>query len=140
MKIASLLLLCLTLHLSSCGSGDFVKLNDRFALWATDDRADMSLCFLEFGQYWVGVVGPCIFAAGVDDNFIILKEHPATLDGINRKVTLYYILPLKDSIDSVKDAREKVIGPLTEKEFGMSRRQYRVAKSLEFKVVFSDLK
>jgi len=75
----------------------------------------------------------------VDDDFIILKEHPATLDGINRKVTLYYILPLKDSIDSVEDAREKVIGPLTEKEFGMVRRQHRVAQSLNFTVVLSDL-
>ena len=126
MKIVKLLLLFLALFLSSCGSGDFVKLNDRFALWATDDRADMSLCFLEFGQYWVGVVGPCIFAAGVDDNFIILKEHPATLDGINRKVTLYYILPLKNSINSVEEAREKVIGPLTKKEFGIERRQHRL--------------
>lgn len=139
MKIARLLLLFLAVFLSSCGEDDPVKLNDRFALWATDDRADMSLCFLEFGQYWLGVVGPCIFAAGVDDNFIILKEHPATLDGINRNVTLYYILPLKDSIDSVEDAREKVIGPLTEKEFGMARRQHRVAQSLNFTVVISDL-
>ncbi|SEJ36059.1 hypothetical protein SAMN05216327_10927 [Dyadobacter sp. SG02] len=139
MKVARLLLLYLALFLSSCWTGDFVKLNDRFALWATDDRADMSLCFLEFDQYWVGVVGPCIFAAGVDDNFIILKEHPTTLDGINREVTLYYILPLKNSINSVEEAREKVIGPLTEKEFGITRRQYLVAKSLDFKVVFSDL-
>jgi len=139
MKIVKLLLLFLALFLSSCGSGDFVKLNDRFALWATDDRADVSLCFLEFGHYWVGIVGPCIFAAGVDDNFIILKEHPATLDGINRKVTLYYILPLKNSINSVEEAREKVIGPLTEKEFGIARRQHRVERSLDFKVVLSDL-
>jgi hypothetical protein len=140
MKIAKLLLLFLALFLSSCGSGDFVKLNDRFALWATDDRIAMSLCFLEFGQYWVGLVGPCIFAAGLDDDFIILKEHPTTLDGINRNVTLYYILPLKDSIDSVEEAREKVIGPLTEREFGIARRQHRVAKSLDFTVVFSDMK
>ena len=139
MKIAKLLLLFLALFLSSCGSGDFVKLNDRFALWATDDRADMSLCFLEFGQYWVGVVGPCIFAAGVDDNFIILKEHPTTLNRINRKITLYYILPLKDSIDSVEEAREKIIGPLTERGFGIARRQHRVDRSLDFTVVFSDL-
>jgi hypothetical protein len=99
----------------------------------------MSLCFLEFGRYWVGVIGPCIFAAGVDDDFIILKEHPATLDGIDRKVTLYYILPLKDSINSVEEAREKIDGPLTEKEFGIARQEHRVAKSLDFTVVFSDL-
>lgn len=139
MKIVKLILLSSVLFVSSCGSSDFVKLNDSFALWATDDKADMSLCFLEFGEYWVGVVGPCIFAAGIDNDFIILKEHPAILDGINRKVALYYILPLKDSINSVEEAREKVIGPLTEKEFGMARRKYSVSNSLDFTVVFSDL-
>ena len=99
----------------------------------------MNLCFLEFGQYWIGVVGPCIFAAGVDDDFIILKEHLTTMDGINRKVTLYYILPLKDPIDTVEEAREKLIGPLTEEEFGIARRKHSVSELLDFTVVFSDL-
>jgi hypothetical protein len=62
--------------LASCGGSDFVKINDKFALWATDDRAGMSLCFLDFEKYYVGIVGPCVFAAGADDDFIILKEHP----------------------------------------------------------------
>jgi hypothetical protein len=138
MRTIILLLGMLTL-LASCGQNDFVKLNEKFALWATDDRADMSLCFLDFGKYYIGVAGPCIFAAGVDDEFIILKEHPV-LDGkIQEKVTSYYIVPIKEPIESSEEAREALIGPLTLRKFEAEKVKQKVSEKLDFTVSFWDL-
>jgi hypothetical protein len=90
---------------------------------------------------YVGVVPSTLFAVGYDDEYIIAKRHPRYGlygDGsINKKVTHYYIVPLKYKVHNSPD--ENRIGPLSEEEFQAKRKELNMPDSLTFTKIFKQL-
>jgi hypothetical protein len=68
-----------------------------------------------------------------------LKEHPVVDGKIQKKVTLYYIVPIKEPIESSEEAREALIGPLSLREFESEKLKQKVSEKLDFTVSFWDL-
>ncbi|MDR2809097.1 MAG: DUF3997 domain-containing protein [Tannerellaceae bacterium] len=99
----------------------------------------MDLCYkLENGDY-IGVAGSTVFAAGYNDDFIIVKQHPLSCltMNVNRNVTNYYIIPLKYKVHDWP--YENRIGPLSEKEFQAKRKELKIPDSLTFTRTFKKL-
>jgi len=79
----------------------------------------------------IGVVGPTVFAAGWNTDFIMVMQHPG--DGIhpaNKSITNYFILRLKD---------DKLFGPFGEADFTEQRKLLGVPSNLDFTLVYKDL-
>jgi hypothetical protein len=103
-----------------------------------DEDLDVSY-YLGNGNY-IGVVGATVFAVGYDDEYIIAKRHPHTgygLSGINKKITHYYIIPLKYKVHNSPD--ENRIGPLSEEEFMAKRKELKMSDSLTFTKIFKKM-
>ncbi len=87
----------------------------------------------------IGVVPAAAFAAGFNDDYIIVAQHPVgRAHQPNKMVTNYYIVP----IDVVNDhwVAESAIGPLTLKEFGEKRNELRIPDDVSFTIEIEDLK
>jgi hypothetical protein len=88
------------------------------------------------GNY-VGVVPQTLFAVGYNDEYIIAGQHPCNGYGpgsVNKKVTYYYIVPLKYKVHDWPD--ENRIGPLPEEEFLAKRKELNMPDSLTFTKIF----
>ena len=102
-----------------------------YALWAVDAREQMSLVKKDGRGGGIGVVGPTVFAAGWNNDFIMLMQHPGDAFGKHDKsVTNFFVLRLKD---------EKLFGPLTKAQFEEQRKIFGIPTELGFKLVFHDL-
>jgi hypothetical protein len=101
---------------------------------------DLSLSYdLGNGSY-VDVVSSTLFAVGYDDEYIIAKRHPLNGYGrnaINKRVTYYYIVPLKYKVHDWPD--ENRIGPLSEEEFLEKRKELKMSNTLTFTKTFKKL-
>jgi len=103
-----------------------------YALWAIDTREQMSLVKKLPKGTGEAVVAPTVFAAGWNNDFIMVIQHPG--DGFHppdKSVSNYFILRLKD---------EKLFGPLAKDQFETQRKALGVPEDLDFKLVFKDLK
>jgi hypothetical protein len=105
------------------------------------DDKELDLSYNLGNGSYIGVVPPALFAAGYDDEYIIAKLHPRNGlygDGaINKKVTYYYIVPLKYKVHHSPD--ENRIGPLSEEEFPAKRKELKMSDSLTFTKTFKKL-
>jgi len=133
-----LILLLGSIILTSCIGNVYEKeLTAGYELSANDDISGMSI-YANDGQYQVGVVNATVFSVGFDQNFIIAKQHPFKNNSINKSVTNYYIVPVKDKINTSPD--ENKIGPLTQEEFFIKRKELEVSDNLNFTITIDKLK
>jgi len=85
-----------------------------------------------------GVVSAAVFAVGVQDPFIIVKQHPAPFPGRpNKEVTNYFIVVMPE--DRSRYPRDGVFGPLTKQEFAEMRAELGVPEELKFTKYFAEL-
>lgn len=78
------------------------------------------------------IINETVFAAGWDTNFIIAKQHPKDANQhVDKTVTNYYILRVADG---------SLTGPLQESAFIEARKRISVPSSLDFSLVFDELK
>jgi hypothetical protein len=91
-------------------SGDYL-------LIAVDVKGQMSLSVdLENGGA-IGIVGPTVFSLGANDQYIAVKQHPATdqFGHFDRRVTNYFIVTR--IAGSAFEKEKSVRGPLTKDQF-----------------------
>ncbi len=129
----SLVLLLLTGCIGAASHNE--KLTGRFYLLAIDDMSDMTVCHLD-SIYRIGIIPSTVFAVGYNDKYIIAKQHPEELTKIDKSITNYYIIPIKN----VQYYNEKdVIGPMTKDSFENKRKELGVPETLSFTKVFKEL-
>ena len=114
---------------------DFVenrKISGNYYLISVDILTDRCICYKDDDGGFRGITNNCIVAVGYDDNFIIAKQHPVTASyEINSSITNYYIIPLNKPV--IKYYEEKnVIGPLSEKDFELKKKELGVSDSIKF--------
>lgn len=80
---------------------------------AADDPARCCLSYHEEGDgvNYSCLIGFGVFAAGYNDKYMIIKQHPVA----NKKVTNYYILSLEKEMDWITN--NGLMGPLGLEEF-----------------------
>lgn len=77
------------------------------------------------------VIRPTIFAVGYDEDFIIVKQHPSKFGKeLDKSITNCYIIPLKYEVNKWPDKNK--IGPLTEEEFLLKRKELNISDELKF--------
>lgn len=107
---------------SGCfGGGVFYKetLTGRFAFWAVDALAENSLVEESPDSHSCKVlVGPTVFAAGFDTQFILVPRHPQT----DRAVTEYFVISIADEV---------VHGPASPESFQALRGDLGVSPQLQ---------
>jgi hypothetical protein len=113
-----------------------VHLTERYYLVATDVPENMSLGYSvhDDNTTFVDVVGETIFAAGYNDKYIILKQHPSN----NRTITNYYIVPIYKEFSYYPE--KGVNGPLTIEQFNKKREELKISRDLKFNYQINDLK
>ena len=133
------LLFILNLLLPGCiGGAHTQQLVGRYHLNALDIDEEMAITYLDANDYMITIVNATVYSVGYDEYFIIAKQHPRTLsNGVNRKVTNYFIIPLEDKISD--SAEKNLYGPLTKLEFDIKREELGIGK-LAFNINFKHLK
>ncbi len=112
------------------------ELNNNYYLLATDVNEDMHIGYKD-GEYGIGIIDEAVFAVGQCEDFIIVKQHPRNFPKeVNKLITNYYIIPLKNRIS--KSIEKNIYGPLTLKEFKEKVKQLNI-KQKKFTILFKDL-
>ncbi|MEP6684954.1 MAG: hypothetical protein ABJA35_16895 [Parafilimonas sp.] len=109
-----------------------------YALYAYEANEDMTL--MHFDKYGgLDIITPTVFSIGYNKDFIIAKQHPTIYPAKeNKSITNYFIVPLKQPVKWTD--QEIGIGPLTESEFIKMRKKLNVADSLNFSIIYDDVK
>ncbi|MGZ9100507.1 MAG: hypothetical protein ACXW3O_12460 [Brevundimonas sp.] len=130
--------------IAGCAPSGFVhdeRLDGPWRLVAIDIREDMMLCRRLAGSDCVGdrLHGPTVYAAGIDDRFVVYARHPATFpDPPRREVSEYYYVirtPADDQPEGLQP--ENIKGPFNEAAFDAERRRLALPA---FSRVFEDLR
>jgi len=139
MKTSVLLLFC-TAVFSSCQ--DFVveqRIIENYYLTASDELDGTALSYHEpiDGSNYGTIIDATVFAAGVDNRYMIVKQHPRNFPNPSDKsITNYYILPLKARMDW--RTKNGLIGPLTLEQFNAKRKQLDIS-GIKFTTVLKEL-
>ncbi|TAJ14735.1 DUF3997 domain-containing protein [Marinilabiliaceae bacterium JC017] len=113
------------------------KLTLGYELSANDDMSGMCI-YVNDGQYQIGVIHATVFSVGYNQDFIIAKQHPFVGSVINKSITNYYIISIKDKINASPD--ENKIGPLTQEMFLIKRKELEIPDNLDFSITIDKLK
>jgi hypothetical protein len=121
------------------------KITDNCYFVAADDEEGCGLSYHEArwsdflgGVNYVTLIDATVFAAGYNDDYMIVKQHPRTFPNPpDKKVTNYYILPLKQGMDW--ETKNGLIGPLTSEEFTAKRKELGIPDEIKFTKVLKDL-
>ncbi len=119
-----------------CSSSYEEELIGRYSIKALDVRSNMAVYYQD-GEYLIGVIKPTVFSFGFNDEYIIVKQHPENFPEIDRSVTNYFIIPLKDKVS--QSFEKNLIGPMTEKQFKAKREELGISDELTFSETFKDL-
>ncbi len=131
-----LFILIILILQNSCDSYT-IHIKYNYYIEATDIIEQSNISFKDNTGYTF-IVPAAVFAAGANKNFIIAKQHPCKPgDTPNKKITNYYIIPLKNKI-SEKPVENK-IGPLTKSEFEFQRKKLGISADLDFTIIIKDL-
>ena len=122
--------------LFSCNGLKNEHIIGRYYFVAVDARENMSLGYSvnDDNSSFVDVVGETVFAAGYDDKYIIVKQHPEN----NRSVTNYYIVPIYKDFNYSPE--KGVIGALTLEQFNEKRKELNIDDSVMFSKEIENLK
>ncbi len=84
------------------------------------------------------LIGPTVFAVGYNNDFMIIKQHPSTFPyAPDKKVTNYYILPIKKEMDW--QTKNGLLGPMTLEHFNNTRKELNIPDGVTFTIVMKDL-
>jgi hypothetical protein len=133
-KILGIIIL---LILQSCYFGAGLvekKITDDYFLFANISLDEMSIWFHAEKYSNRLIVPETVFALGENGEFIIAKSHPKNLEsGINKSVTYYHIIEV--------DKKSTEQSPnLTLEQFENKRKELNIPKSLDFEIVYDELK
>jgi hypothetical protein len=105
-------------------------------LSALDIKEDMVVGFQD-GNYGVGVIRATVFAVAQSDRYIFAKQHPRTSGyRIDRTITNYYIIPLKNKINVSPE--KNVLGPYDHIAFNKCLDSLGIDE-VQFEIVFEEL-
>ena len=110
-------------------------LDDTYYVGSIDLVDSMSLYHRVNSQSGIRRIGPTVFAAGLDSQFVIVKRHPA---GDRSKIE-YFLLDRSKDDSPTHDPTTSVSGPFTEQEFAAARARARVSPALQFTLVLRKL-
>ncbi len=121
MKLPSIALLGLALSICGCDrlSLDTYWRSERYVLLAVDSKSQMSLAFDCNDGTALGLVDQTVFSIGANDEYIVLKQHPANDDAamsIDRSVTNYFVVE-RNSSSMFKERAKLVRGPMDQSGF-----------------------
>jgi hypothetical protein len=133
-KILGIIIL---LILQSCyfGAGLVEKeITDDYFLFANNSLEEMSIWFHAEKYSNRLIVPETVFALGENGGFIISKSHPKNLESrINKSVTYNHIIEV--------DKKNTEQSPnLTLEQFENKRKELNIPKSLDFEIVYDELK
>lgn len=124
--------------IQGCGFAYQRHLTGNYYLIAVDTKDDMDVCYRpqkEDAPY-AGITGAGVYAAGYDDEFILVKAHRALKDstGISlqrydRNTTEYYIIPVNNAQEAW-EAQENIFGPFDKKGFETKRKELGVSDGI----------
>jgi hypothetical protein len=100
--------------MSSCGlfdSGTNWRSGQFEVLWIDVD-SQSSLVYRLDGSSSIGIVGPCVFAAGANVEFVAVEQMPP-----DRREGIKYFVISKASYDPVHERGDAVVGPLSGEDF-----------------------
>ncbi len=126
--------------LAGCGLAVEDKITGNYFLTAADDDDDTGLSYHapSDGPIYALIIVGTVFAVGYNKEYLIAKQHPKSDSGINRRITNYYILPLKDTMNW--RTMNGLIGPLSFDQFNQKKIDLRISPSLTFTIEKSSLK
>ena len=106
---------------------------ENYYLIATDAEEALDLSYHESsdGNNFGTIIDATVFAIGYNDKYIIAKQHPRTFPNPpDKKITNYYILPLKKGMDW--KSKNGLIGPLTLEQFNEKCIELNISKEVLF--------
>ncbi|TKG95776.1 DUF3997 domain-containing protein [Puteibacter caeruleilacunae] len=112
------------------------KLTAGYELSANDHISGMSI-YTTDEQYQIGIVNATVFAVGYNKNFIIVKQHPFEGNSVNKAITNYFIIPIKNDGNLPPDKNK--IGPLTYHDFLKKRNELGISNDLNFTITIDEL-
>jgi hypothetical protein len=123
----------------------FSVINDHiignYYLFAPDDDSQLELDYHapDDGGTYSTVIAATVFAVGFNENYIIAKQHPysGSSDVKNLKIN-YFIILLKDTFNF--RTKNGIIGPLSEDQYNLKRRELNIPDNLIFSKQFENLK
>jgi len=125
------------LILQSCyfGAGLVEKeITDDYFLFANNSLEEMSIWFHAEKYSNRLIVPETVFALGENGDFIIAKSHPRNIEaGINKNVTYYHIIEI-DKKNTEQSSN------LTLEQYENKRKMLNIPKSLDFEIVYDELK
>jgi hypothetical protein len=91
--------------------------SDDYLLIAVDTKGQMNLSVDVGNGGAVGIVGPTVFSLGANDEYIVVKQHPATdhFGHFDRTVTNYFVV--KRMSGPALEKENGVRGPFTKDQF-----------------------
>ena len=121
--------------LSSCSGIDVKHITENYYLTKVDYSTNNQQLSYKLEQYeggFVGVVEPIVSAIGFNEDFIIVKQHPAPFSEttIDKNITFYYIVPLKKKVHHSPD--ENKYGPFSHQEYLQKRKELKIPNELTF--------
>jgi hypothetical protein len=104
------------------------KLTNEYYICSIEHR--ICICYLEDFKYNIRMIGPSVSAVGMNQEHIIIKQHPVRDGSTDYSKTLYYIIPLKNRVST--EGEKNYYGPYQKHEFEEARRKLSVSEKLEF--------
>ena len=121
---------------SACGL--IIKENffGNYFLTAPDTEEQLALSYHDINDKdnYPTLIEETVFAVGYNETYIIVQQHP----GRNKRVTNFYILPIKKGMDW--KTKNGLIGPMTLEQFNEKRRTLNIPNELKFTIEKEDLK
>ncbi|WP_455623830.1 DUF3997 domain-containing protein [Parabacteroides sp.] len=125
--------------LSGCGFVYEEQLTGNYYLVAVDVKDDMTVCYHDEPELWLGIGKEGVYEVGYDEHFILTKNYKVLLDSAgmslhryDKSITEYYIIPV-DNTQNHFDAQENYFGAFTEEEFEAKRKELGVSDDITFK-------
>ncbi|MDR2219245.1 MAG: hypothetical protein LBE24_01545 [Methylobacillus sp.] len=88
--------------------------SDKFEVGWTDIRSNSNLFYrMDNNADSVSIVTACVFAAGANEQYIVVKQHPAS----DPATLNYYVLAKALYDPTERDHSESLAGPLTEEAY-----------------------
>lgn len=128
-------LLCLIMVFLLASCQDFVvdkTVIGRYHLIAVDEKEDLHLGYqLEDGNY-IGIIHSVVYAAGHNDKYIIVKQHPEA----NKIIVNYYIVPIYPK--NQYWIEKEIFGPFNASQFEQKKKDLNMS-NVEFTIVYNNL-
>ncbi len=140
--LSKILVLCFSfMSLNACQAFFYEEhIIGNYYLVAVDGDEDMCISYQVEDQKMYGeiIIPSTVFAVGYDEDFIIVKQHPMNFPDVDKSITNYFIIPVKNKIHKTLELNK--IGPLSLEEFNKKRNELNIPQELAFTLVFDKLK